>query len=75
MTETSKPQSENPPSKIDVQGLIAYLENGATVFGCSQENGVLWTFNKDGIVTPLKLSHQAMEAMVGIWQNLRDGAA
>lgn len=59
----------------DLHGLGCELSNGAEVFGSISGNSVIWVFKKDDISTQLLLSHEAVQAMMGIWQNLRNGAA
>lgn len=63
------------PHHFEVPGLAVHLENGATVIGSLHDDAVCWAFEKDSITTRLKLSHEAMEAITAIWQELRGGAA
>lgn len=74
-TLVARPMDENtelkPPSTEMIQGREILLSTGAKVWGGVLLDSTIWRFtSKDGAVTRVKLSHEAVCALVQLFQGL-----
>ena len=71
-TTTSPSESEGqPPTTETLLGHVIRLSNGASVWGAAYNGSTIWKFvSKDGAVTRVALSTEAVAAMVQLFQGM-----
>lgn len=60
-----------PPTTETLMGHVIQLSNGASVWGAAYNGSTIWKFvSKDGAVTRVALSTEAVAAMVQLFQGM-----
>lgn len=65
--------SDEDEGTFSVEGYTETLPSGATVFGGLHNGSTVWTFEMEGVKAHIRLSHDAVFAMVNIHRKLRGG--